>query len=81
MIFHWLPQNKISLFSLHFIIKKKKIIYTNVFSNVGQLKKNKSLNKRKNKGIIFGNIFQKELLYRDILLNKIKYEAILKKCL
>ena len=43
------------------------------------MKKNKSLNKRKNKGIIFGNIFQKELLYRDILLNKIKYEAILKK--
>ena len=38
-------QNKFILSSLY--NKKKKIIYTNVFSNVGQLKKNKSLNKRK----------------------------------
>ena len=59
--------------------KKKKIIYTNVFSLVGELKKNKLLKTRKNKVLIFGNTFQKKLLYKNILLNKIKYERLLKK--
>ena len=36
-------QNKFILSSFY----NKKIIYTNVFSNVGQLKKKQSLNKRK----------------------------------
>ncbi len=70
-------QNKFILSSLY--NNKKKIIYTNVFSNIGELKKNKILKTRKNKGIIFGNNFQKELLYKDILFNKIKYENLLNK--
>tara|TARA_B100000902_G_C27290493_1_gene906846 strand:- start:622 stop:1683 length:1062 start_codon:yes stop_codon:yes gene_type:complete len=69
--------NKFILASLY--NNKKKIIYTNVFSNIGELKKNKILKTRKNKGIIFGNNFQKELLYKDILFNKMKYENLLNK--
>ncbi len=69
-------QNKFTLSSFN---KKKKIIYTNVFSNIGELKINKKIKKRKNKAIIFGNIYQKQILYKDILLNKNKYELFLKK--
>ena len=58
--------------------KKKKIIYCNVFSNVGKLKKNIKLIRRKDKAIIFGNTYQKEILYKDILLNKKKYQILLK---
>ncbi len=69
-------QNKLILSSFD---KKRKITYTNVFSNIGELKKNKKIEERKNIAIIFGNIFQKEILYEDILLNKNKYENLLKK--
>ena len=69
-------QNKFILSSFN---KKQKIIYTNVFSNVGELKKNIKIKERKNIAIIFGNIFQKEILYKDILINKNKYENLLNK--
>ena len=69
-------QNYITLSSFD---KKKKIIYSNVFSNIGELKKNKKLKLRKNIAIIFGNNYQKEILYNDILENKNQYERILKK--
>ena len=69
-------RNKFILSSLN---KKKKIIYTNVFSNIGELKKNRKIKNRKNKAIIFGNIYQKKILYKDILLNINKYEVLLKK--
>ena len=69
-------QNYITLSSFD---KKKKIIYSNVFSNIGELKKNKKLKLRKNIAIIFGNNYQKEILYNDILANKNQYEEILKK--
>ena len=59
--------------------KKKKIIYSNVFSNVGELRKNRKLKIRKNIAIIFGNTNQKEILYNDILKNKNQYKSILKK--
>ena len=69
-------QNKLTLSSFD---KKKQIIYSNVFSNIGELKKNRKLKKRKNLAVIFGNIYQKEVLYKDILLNKNKYQSLLKK--
>ncbi len=59
--------------------KKKKIIYSNVFSNIGELNRNFNIKKRKNNAIIFGNVYQKKLLYNDILLNKFKYEDLLNK--
>lgn len=68
-------ENKLILSSFG---KKKKIIYCNVFSNVGKLKKNIKLIRRKDKAIIFGNTYQKEILYKDILLNKKKYQILLK---
>ncbi len=69
-------QNYITLSSFD---KKKKLIYSNVFSNIGELKKNRKLQTRKNIAIIFGNTYQKEILYNDILINKNQYESILKK--
>ena len=69
-------QNYITLSSFD---KKKKIIYSNVFSNIGELKKNKKLKLRKNIAIIFGNNYQKEILYNDILANKNQYEENIKK--
>ena len=69
-------QNNITLTSFD---KNKKIIYSNVFSTIGEIKKNKKLNTRKNIAIIFGNTYQKQMLYKDILVNKNQYEAILKK--
>ena len=69
-------QNYITLSSFD---KKKKIIFSNVFSNIGELKNNKKLQLRKNVAIIFGNNYQKEILYNDILENKNQYEGILKK--
>ena len=68
-------QNKMILSSFN---SKKKIIYTNVFSNIGELNKNKALKDRKNTAIIFGNTYQKEILYKDILLNENKYKKVLK---
>ena len=59
--------------------KKKKIIYSNVFSNIGELKKNRKLQNRKNIAIIFGSTHQKGILYNDILVNKNQYENILNK--
>jgi hypothetical protein len=69
-------QNNITLSSFD---KKKIIIYSNVFSNIGELKKNKKFHARKNIAIIFGNTYQKQILYKDILVNKNQYEVILKK--
>jgi hypothetical protein len=69
-------QNNITLSSFD---KKKIIIYSNVFSNIGELKKNKKFHARKNIAIIFGNTYQKQILYKDILINRNQYESILKK--
>ena len=69
-------QNNITLSSFD---KKKIIIYSNVFSNIGEIKKNKKFHARKNIAIIFGNTYQKQILYKDILVNKNQYDAILKK--
>jgi len=69
-------QNNITLSSFD---KNKKIIYSNVFSNVGELKKKRKFHVRKNIAIIFGNTYQKQILYKDILVNKNQYDAILKK--
>ena len=70
-------QNKFILSTL--LDKNKKIICANVYSLVGELQKNKIFKKRQNKIIIFGNRFQKEILYKNILINKIKYEKLFKK--
>ena len=69
-------QNNITLSSFD---EKKKIIYSNVFSNIGELKKNRKLQIRKNIAIIFGSTYQKKILYNDILINQNQYENILKK--
>ena len=56
--------------------KKKKIIYSNIFSTIGEIKKNKKLNTRKNIAIIFGNTYQKQILYKDILIkHKTEYAS------
>ena len=74
-----LATSKQNQFILSSFGKKKKIIYSNVFSNVGELKKNKKIKERKKNEIIFGNTYQKKILYKDIVLNKNKYEILLKK--
>jgi hypothetical protein len=61
--------------------KKKKVILSNVFSNIGEIKNNKKLNKRKEIAIIFGGRYQKKILYKDILLNQKKYLNLLNKLL
>lgn len=60
---------------------KKKIILSSVFSNIGEIKYNKSLYKRKEIAIIFGGIYQKKVLYKDISLNQEKYLKLLNKLL
>ena len=69
-------ENKFELISLN---SKKKILYTNVISNIGELNKNKNLKKRKKLAVIFGSSAQKESLYNDIILNEKKYLNIMKK--
>lgn len=69
-------ENKFELLSLN---SKKKIIYTNVISNIGELLNNKKLKKRKKLAVIFGSSAQKEILYDDIILNEKKYFNLMKK--
>lgn len=52
---------------------KKKVSLSNVFSNIGEKKNNKNINKRRKIGIIFGGEAQKKLLYQDMLLQRKKY--------
>ena len=56
---------------------EKKITVSNSFSNVGTVKRSKKLNKRKKTAIIFGGTSQKNILYKDMFLNKKNYLSAL----
>jgi hypothetical protein len=58
---------------------KKKVLLSNVFSTIGEIKNIKNLKKRKNVAIIFGGLPQKKLLYQDISINYKNYCIILEK--
>lgn len=56
---------------------KKKVILSNVFSNIGNVKHYKKLNERKKIAIIFGGVYQKEILYKDMMSNQNNYLNLL----
>ena len=69
--------NKENQFILNSFIKNKKIKLFSTFSNIGEIKYYKSLNKRKEIAIIFGGSFQKKILYKNIFLNQDRYYNLL----
>ena len=56
---------------------KKKVLLSNTFSNIGEIKNITNLKKRKNVAIIFGGLPQKKLLYQDMSINYQNYLTIL----
>jgi hypothetical protein len=73
-----LTTTKKNKFFLSSIEPKKKVLLSNVFSNIGEQKYNKNINKKKT-AIIFGGCSQKELLYQNMILHQKKYINILTK--
>lgn len=58
--------------------KSKKVKIFSTFSNIGEIKYYKSLNKRNKIAIIFGGSFQKKILYEDIYLKERRYYNLLR---
>jgi hypothetical protein len=74
-----LTTTKKNKFFLSLMEPKKKVLISNVFSNIGEKKYNKNINKRKKIAIIFGGCTQKELLYQNMILHQRKYLNMLTK--
>jgi|TARA_B110000259_G_C13989161_1_gene391710 hypothetical protein len=58
-------------------IPNKKILLSPIYSNIREIKYNRKLNKRKKIAVIFGGVYQKKVLYADMLSNKKNYLSAL----